>query len=404
MRGKRLLMSILEKLSCINALNQLWDYLPQARLVGGVVRDLLVNKPIADIDIATPEPPETVMAILQKAGVTVIPTGLSHGTVTALIDHTPYEITTLRKDIVTDGRHAQVVWTDDWQEDAARRDFTMNAMFCDRDGKIWDFYQGQQDLLSGTVRFVGNAKERIEEDVLRSLRFFRFYARYGKEPIDTEAVIAIQQTTYLLKTLSAERVWSEIQRILIGPMADGIVQQMDQYGVLKEILPSGYQLPFFQKLVQLGAPQDAVLRLARLVSASSQIVAKQLRLSRKQEKLLWAFQQDSEVSLENTEIQKRQLRAEYDLEILIGQSWIKQTVSVIEDSEQWNQWRHSVSLIERPIFPVMGQDLIQLGVQPGPIIGNTLKIIKDWWLKNGCYASQEECLKWFKGHKNERIN
>lgn len=404
MRGKRLLMSILEKLSCINALNQLWDYLPQARLVGGVVRDLLVNKPIADIDIATPEPPETVMAILQKAGVTVIPTGLSHGTVTALIDHTPYEITTLRKDIVTDGRHAQVVWTDDWQEDAARRDFTMNAMFCDRDGKIWDFYQGQQDLLSGTVRFVGNAKERIEEDVLRSLRFFRFYARYGKEPIDTEAVIAIQQTTYLLKTLSAERVWSEIQRILIGPMADGIVQQMDQYGVLKEILPSGYQLPFFQKLVQLGAPQDAVLRLARLVSASSQIVAKQLRLSRKQEKLLWAFQQDSEVSLENTEIQKRQLRAEYDLEILIGQSWIKQTASVIEDSEQWNQWRHSVSLIERPIFPVMGQDLIQLGVQPGPIIGNTLKIIKDWWLKNGCYASQEECLKWFKGHKNERIN
>lgn len=404
MRGKGLLMSILEKLSCINALNQLWDCLPQARLVGGVVRDLLANKPIADIDIATPEPPEAVMATLQKAGITVIPTGLSHGTVTALIDHTPYEITTLRKDIVTDGRHAQVVWTDDWQEDAARRDFTINAMFCDRDGKVWDFYQGQQDLLSGVVRFVGNAKERIEEDVLRSLRFFRFYARYGKEPINTEAVTAIQQTTNLLKTLSAERVWSEIQRILIGPMADGIVQQMDQYGVLEEIFPFGYQLSFFQKMVRLDAPKDAVLRLSGLVSASSQIVAKQLRLSRKQEKLLSAFQQDSEVSLENTEMQKRQLRAEYDLEILIGQSWIKQTASVIEDSEQWNQWRHSVSLIERPIFPVMGQDLIQLGVHPGPIIGNSLKIIKDWWLKNGCYASQEECLKWFKGHKNERIN
>ncbi|OUI78335.1 poly(A) polymerase [Commensalibacter intestini] len=397
-------MSILKKLSCINALNQLWDYLPQARLVGGVVRDLLANKPIADIDIATPEPPETVMAILQKTGITVIPTGLAHGTVTALIDHTPYEITTLRKDIVTDGRHAQVVWTDDWQEDAARRDFTINAMFCDRDGKVWDFYQGQQDLLSGTVRFVGNAKERIEEDVLRSLRFFRFYARYGKEPIDIEAVTAIQQTTDLLKTLSAERVWSEMQRILIGPMADGIVQQMDQYGVLEEVLSFGYQLPFFQKMVQLGAPKDAVLRLAGLVSAPSQIVAKKLRLSRKQEKLLWAFQEGSDVALANTEIQKRQLRAEYDLEVLIGQSWIKQTASVIEDSEQWNQWRHSVSLIERPIFPVMGQDLIQLGVQPGPIIGNTLKIIKDWWLKNGCYASQEECLKWFKGHKNERIN
>lgn len=404
MRGKRLLMSILKKLSCINALNQLWDYLPQARLVGGVVRDLLANKPIADIDIATPEPPETVMAILQKAGVTVIPTGLSHGTVTALIDHTPYEITTLRKDIVTDGRHAQVVWTDDWQEDAARRDFTMNAMFCDREGKIWDFYQGQQDLLSGTVRFVGNAKERIEEDVLRSLRFFRFYARYGKEPIDTEAVAAIQQTTHLLKTLSAERVWSEMQRILIGPMADGIVQQMDRYGVLEEVLPFGYQLPFFQKMVQLCVPEDAVLRLAGLVSASSQIVAKQLRLSRKQEKLLWAFQQDSDVDIENTEMQKRQLRAEYDLEILIGQSWIKQTASVIKDSKQWNQWRYSISIIERPVFPVMGQDLIQLGVQSGPVIGNILKIIKNWWLKNGCYASQEECLKWFKGHKNERIN
>lgn len=397
-------MGVLEKLSCLDDLNQLWIVLPNARLVGGVVRDLLAGKPVADIDLATPEPPKKVIEKLRNVGISVIPTGLSHGTVTAVINHRPYEITTLRKDVVTDGRHAQVVWTNSWEEDAARRDFTINAMFCDKEGRIWDFYQGQQDLSAGNIRFVGNAKERIKEDVLRTLRFFRFYARYGKGQPDKEAIIAIQSLNTLLPNLSAERVWAELQKILTGPTADEIVGMMDQYGVLTELMPFGYDLAFFQKMVCLGAPAEAVLRLAGLVKGSSQIVGKQLRMSRKQEKLLWGLQQSLDISYKDKEIKKRQLRAEYDLELLLGQSWMKQTASYLDESQEWDLWRQSITVIEQPIFPVMGQDLIKIGMLPGPDMGDNLRVIREFWLQSGCYVNQEECLEWFKSHRDERIN
>lgn len=392
-------MRVLERLPYLDDLNRLWGCLPNARLVGGVVRDLLADKPIADIDLATPEPPEQVMEILRKVGISVIPTGLSHGTVTAVMYHRPYEITTLRKDVVTDGRHAQVVWTNSWEEDAARRDFTINAMFCDREGCIWDFYQGREDLKAGTIRFVGNAKERIKEDVLRTLRFFRFYARYGKGQPDHEAITAIQSLNSLLPSLSAERVWSELQKILTGPIADQIIGMMDQYGVLTELMPFGYDFIFFQKMIELGAPAESVLRLAGLVTASSKIVTKQFRLSRKQEKLLWGLQQSLDIEPDNTESQKRQLRAEHDLELLVGLSWIKQTATYRDESQAWNLWRKSIAVIEQPIFPVTGQDLINIGVQPGPDMGNNLRVIKEFWLKNGCDVNQEDCLKWFKSHR-----
>lgn len=397
-------MGVLEKLSCLDDLNQLWIVLPNARLVGGVVRDLLAGKPVADIDLATPEPPKKVIEKLRNVGISVIPTGLSHGTVTAVINHRPYEITTLRKDVVTDGRHARVVWTNSWEEDAARRDFTINAMFCDKEGRIWDFYQGQQDLSAGNIRFVGNAKERIKEDVLRTLRFFRFYARYGKGQPDKEAIIAIQSLNTLLPNLSAERVWAELQKILTGPTADEIVGMMDQYGVLTELMPFGYDLAFFQKMVCLGAPAEAVLRLAGLVKGSSQIVGKQLRMSRKQEKLLWGLQQSLDISYKDKEIKKRQLRAEYDLELLLGQSWMKQTASYLDESQEWDLWRQSITVIEQPIFPVMGQDLIKIGMLPGPDMGDNLRVIREFWLQSGCYVNQEECLEWFKSHRDERIN
>lgn len=161
-------------------LHVLWRILPQARLVGGVVRDLLVGRRVADIDMAVPLAPEQVMERLRAAGVVAVPTGLAHGTVTAVVDGLPCEITTLRRDLLTDGRHAVVAWTDDWQQDAARRDFTFNALFLDQVGRLYDWFGGQADLRAGCVRFVGDAQSRIEEDALRILRFFRFQARYGK--------------------------------------------------------------------------------------------------------------------------------------------------------------------------------------------------------------------------------
>ncbi|MCT6895828.1 MAG: CCA tRNA nucleotidyltransferase, partial [Commensalibacter sp.] len=181
-------MNILDKLpdQSKKDLKKLWDIFPDARLVGGVVRDLLVQKPISDIDIATMDLPDRIIEKLSRAGIKGIPTGIEHGTVTAIINHHSYEITTLRKDIKTDGRHAKVVWTQDWREDAARRDFTINALYCDKNGKLWDYFHGQEDLSLGHVRFVGTAHERIAEDFLRILRYFRFYARYGKTQPDLD--------------------------------------------------------------------------------------------------------------------------------------------------------------------------------------------------------------------------
>ena len=236
--------------------------LPQARLVGGAVRDALAGLPVADIDIATPEPPETSMARLAEAGLRVVPTGLAHGTVTAVSNHRPFEITTLRRDVATDGRHAQVVWTDDWRADAARRDFTINALSLDRDGGLHDFFGGQADLAAGRVRFVGEAGQRIAEDYLRVLRFFRFYARYGHGAPDGAAVGAIAASVDGLAMLSAERVWSEIKRILAAPDPVPSLGLMEQLGVLAAVLPEGGDLARLAALVARGAPADPLLRMA----------------------------------------------------------------------------------------------------------------------------------------------
>ena len=171
-------------------LGRILTALPRARVVGGAVRDAIAGRGVADIDLATPAPPEVTSAALEAAGFRVIPTGLAHGTVTAVRDGRPFEITTLRRDVATDGRHAEVAWTDDWREDAARRDFTINAMSLDRAGTVHDYFGGQEDLAAGIVRFVGEPGRRIAEDYLRILRFFRFLARYGRGARDTAALEA----------------------------------------------------------------------------------------------------------------------------------------------------------------------------------------------------------------------
>ncbi len=165
--------------------------LPRARLVGGAVRDALAGLPVADLDLATPDPPASVIDTLSRAGIRVVPTGIAHGTVTAIADGRPIEITTLRRDVATDGRHATVAFTDDWHEDAARRDFTINAMSMTPAGEVEDWFGGREDLAAGRVRFVGEASRRLAEDYLRALRFFRFHARYGSGAPDEEAVTAI---------------------------------------------------------------------------------------------------------------------------------------------------------------------------------------------------------------------
>ena len=184
--------------------------------MGGCVRDTLVGRAVADIDLATPDPPDDVIRALAEAGLRSVPTGLKHGTVTAISDHRGFEVTTLRRDVATDGRHADVVWTDDWRIDAARRDFTINAMSMAADGTVSDFFDGRADLSAGHVRFVGDASARIAEDYLRILRFFRFQARYGRQAPAADTLAALRDGAGGLAILSPERVWSEFKRILFG--------------------------------------------------------------------------------------------------------------------------------------------------------------------------------------------
>ena len=177
-----------------------------ARFVGGCVRDWVLGRPISDIDIAVDKPPETVMKALEAADIKVVPTGLKHGTVTAIVKSRPFEITTLRRDVETDGRHAIVAFTDDWREDASRRDFTFNALYADRAGTIYDYFDGQTDLKAGRVRFIGDPEQRIAEDRLRVLRFFRFHARFGKPPFDGPSFDACRRNAATVNGLSGERV------------------------------------------------------------------------------------------------------------------------------------------------------------------------------------------------------
>src|SRR5579872_7361897 len=184
------------------------------RFVGGCVRDALLGRAVQDVDVATPLRPEATMALLQKAGIKAIPTGIDHGTATAVIHGKHFEITTLRKDVSTDGRHATVAYTDDWKEDAARRDFTINALYLSPDGELFDYFNGARDAKEGHVRFIGNAGERIREDYLRILRFFRFYAWYGKTEPDKEALTACTEAANNIGTLSGERVQQEMLKLL----------------------------------------------------------------------------------------------------------------------------------------------------------------------------------------------
>lgn len=397
-------MNILENLPNKGNLQKLWTIFPMARLVGGVVRDLLVKKSVADIDIATPDSPDMILQKLQNAGIKAIPTGIAHGTITAILNHCPYEITTLRRDVKTDGRHAAVEWTDNWQEDAARRDFTINALYCDQAGKIWDFYQGQEDLLSGKVRFIGVANERIKEDFLRILRFFRFYARYGQGRPDSQAVKAIQYNLKGLKSLSAERIWSELQKIIIGPRADEMMGMMDRYGVLPIVIPFEYSLTSFNQVIQAGIPAEPIIRLAGLIKKDVVQVAKHLKLSRRQGKFLAALHKSLSLSPYDTDKQLMRLKANYDLDLLIGKSWLEQAKDIKRQSSSWNQWRARVTSMSQPVFPLTGKDLLEFGIPKGPIIGEILQEIRKWWLEEGCNVTKEECIEWFKNHTLERIN
>ena len=365
--------------------------LPEARVVGGAVRDALADLPLADIDLATPEPPEATMAALERAGLRVVPTGLAHGTVTAVSNHRPFEITTLRRDVSTDGRHATVAWTGNWQEDAARRDFTINAMSLDRGGAVHDYFGGRDDLAAGRVRFVGAAAERIAEDYLRVLRFFRFWARYGRGAPDQAAALAIAESVHGLARLSAERVWSELKRILGAPDPAAAVHLMARLGVLAEVLPEGADPSHLAALVHAGAPADPLLRLAALLSGSAEALAERLKLSTAEALRLSALRHGPVPTLMGEGAPWRRLLADDDAQTLADRTWLAAGFG-----PAWNAARARLLATPRPVFPLEGRDALALGAAPGPAVGAALRDTRRWWVEQGCLADREAALEQLK--------
>jgi poly(A) polymerase len=364
------------------ALAAVLDALPRARVVGGAVRDALAGQAVADVDLATPDPPEQTTRLLQRAGLRAVPTGLEHGTVTAVSGHRGFEVTTLRRDVATDGRRAVVAFTDDWRADAARRDFTINALSMTRDGAVYDYFGGIEDLRAGRVRFVGDPATRIAEDYLRIPRFFRFHARFGAGEPDPAVLAAIRQGVPGLALLSAERVWGELKRILAVPDPRGAIALMGGLGVLDAMLPEGVAPEHLARLVAAGAPADALLRLAALLAGDARALAARLRLSTAEADRLAAFRDCAAPPADADDASLRRLLAQTPRDILIGAIWLAGGDAVL---------RARVAALAVPVFPLQGRDLRRAGVPAGPDLGEMLRGLRAWWRDGGCIADAAAC-------------
>jgi tRNA nucleotidyltransferase/poly(A) polymerase len=356
-------------------LGRVWDALPDARVVGGAVRDALAGRAVADLDLATPEAPEAVIAALKRAGVKVVPTGISHGTVTAVVDGRGFEVTTLRRDVETDGRHAVVAFTTDWRQDASRRDFTINAMSMTRDGAVFDYFGGAADLAAGRIRFVGDAGTRIAEDYLRVLRFFRFYARFGRVLPDAGTLEALRAGVSGIARLSIERVWHELRLILAAPDALGAVELMERLGVWGAVVPDAAAVGRLA-----GLPADPVLRLAAMLTGDPLALAMRLKLSNEDRDRLVRLV--GVPSVGGSEGDLRRLLADFEPADLIGRTWLD------GDAEG----RRRLSGMRRPVFPLEGRDVVALGVPAGPAVGALLRDVRQWWLAGDCVADRAGCL------------
>ena len=357
------------------ALGQIWDALPDARVVGGAVRDALAGRKVADLDLATPAAPDVVIDTLRRAGVKVVPTGLSHGTVTAVVGGRGFEVTTLRRDVETDGRHAVVAFTTDWRLDASRRDFTINAMSMTRDGTVFDYFDGATDLEAGRIRFVGDAATRIAEDYLRILRFFRFFARFGRVPPDSETLAALRAGIPGLAKLSIERVWREIRLVLAAPNPVAAVELMDRLGIWQAVVPEASVVPRLA-----GLPADPVLRLAAMLTGNALALATRLKLSNEDRDRLLRLVATPGAGGSDADL--RRLLADHDKADLIGRAWLDGDADV----------RRRLSGMVRPVFPLEGRDVVAQGVPAGPTVGLLLRAVRQWWMDSGCMANRTACL------------
>lgn len=358
------------------------------RFVGGCVRDSLLGRPVSDIDLATIHKPEQTIELLEAEGIKVVPTGLAHGTITAVVDGDTFEVTTLRKDVSTDGRRATVAFTDSWHEDAARRDFTINALYASYSGEIYDPFGGLNGLDRREVRFIGDAEERIREDALRIYRFFRFSARFA-DKLDSEGLAACTKRAADVANLSRERVRDELLKLLKVLDPRPFLQKMNDLGLLPAISDETASLDAadarFSIEVKHGAPSLPETRLALLYpKIPAKRLATEFRLSKTQETLIHGVREAS-----------RQLADEEEFSTCLYQYGAEVTIEALKGVDsphradfeaQTRSWKH-------PEFPISGADLLAIGYAPGAALGQRLALLEGLWVASEFSMSKDELLK-----------
>ncbi len=370
------------------------------RFVGGAVRDALKGIPVHDLDLATDLSPDELVEACTEEGLKTVPIGIKFGTVGVIIDDQVLEVTSLRKDVVTDGRHAEVEFTDNWEEDASRRDLTINAVYADEKGNVFDYYNGIGDLENGVVRFIGSASQRIKEDYLRILRFFRFYSIFGNEQIDKKALVACVENREGLKKLSMERIRDEMLKILLTPNVVKTFRIMMENDILSYILPEPKhldKLEFLSHLVEEeNIPHSALRRLFTIYQpdvALAENLALRLRLSKKEKELFISLAEENiELSqfLDNKELAR--LVYEY------GPEFCVEKLLLLLSFEQRSipdlgELIKRINTMVIPEFPVRGKDIIAQGVENPQHIGDIIKELKNYWIASGFKLTKEELLK-----------
>ena len=366
----------------------------EVRFVGGSVRDALLGRPIGDIDIATPASPERVIDLLEKSGIKVVPTGLAHGTVTAVVPPRHFEITTLRRDVETYGRRARVAFDADWAADAARRDFTINAIFLVPDGRIDDPVGGLADLRARRVRFVGDPATRIAEDLLRLLRYYRFEARFGTGIGDPQARAACRTAAHLLPTLSRERIAQELIKLLDTPDPIAVLRMMQEDGVLAVVLPEAHRLDRLRRLIAIELGPDPLRRLAALIEVDGEgavALAARLRFSNAWRDRMqdlsppWPLDPQGDVQAQRRALYWLGVERYRDLALLLaaeGEVSRSRLVELLDLARAWTP----------PVFPLAGCDVTALGIPAGERVGRLLAAARDWWEASDFTPDRAACL------------
>ncbi|MER8482882.1 CCA tRNA nucleotidyltransferase [Mesorhizobium sp. M1322] len=373
----------------------------EARVAGGAVRNALIGQPVADVDIATTTVPDETIRRAEAAGFKAVPTGIEHGTITIVAGGKPFEVTTLRADIETDGRRAKVSFGRDWKADAERRDFTINALYAEADGTIVDLVGGVADIEARRLRFIGDPEARIREDYLRILRFFRFFAWYGNGRPDAEGLKACARLKEGLGQLSVERVWSELKKLLSAPDPSRALLWMRQASVLTSVLPESekWGIDTIHALTRaekdLGWMPDPLLRLEAIVppdAARMKMLAERLRFSVSDAGRLrqWALTAPVEPKTTEADLAKRLYRGDRQGFVdRLRLSLASARARAVEDNDALLEAGGFSRLLafagkwKKPDFPLKGADLTTLGASPGPKLGATLKNLENEWVESG---------------------